>query len=181
MWKRVKYIIKTHTSIGRVVVGVGSNEGASVKRARDYKLDFANPFLDCFSLGLRLFRVRFEVIREVAVQVVAPGVVSGVIQYIFVMHLPRRSHHKLLSTPLISCLMAYIDFARDLATLFSFIDKIFSFFLTLISRYLCATCISWLMIILFFMNYLNCKLLNKINRCLILYVGIKYVPKYFIF
>lgn len=42
--------------------------------ARKHELYLADPLLDGFSLRLRLLRVGLEVVGEVAVQVVAPGV-----------------------------------------------------------------------------------------------------------
>lgn len=69
--------IKRPTSTGRVVEGVGGDESAAVQRARHHELDLADPLLHCLRFRLGLLRIRLEVVREVAVQVVPSGIMSG--------------------------------------------------------------------------------------------------------
>lgn len=70
-------LVGIFTSTGSVVEGVGGDERAAVQRARQHELYLADPLLDRVRLRLRLLRVRLEEVREVAVEVVAPGVVPA--------------------------------------------------------------------------------------------------------
>ena len=63
--------------VGRVVEGVGGDQGAAVDVAGQHELDLGDPLLDGLGLGLRPLVVLLEVVGVVAVQIEAAGVVPA--------------------------------------------------------------------------------------------------------
>ena len=47
-----------------------------MEASRKYKLNLGNPFFNCFRLRLTLLIILFEIIREIAIQIEAPCIIS---------------------------------------------------------------------------------------------------------
>lgn len=68
-------VLEIVTGAGRVIEGVWGDKRAAVQWTGQHELDLADPLLDGFRLGLRLFGVCLEEVGEVSIQVVTTSIV----------------------------------------------------------------------------------------------------------